>query len=52
MTEADKIRQAAQEGYGAQSDHEDVLVQDDPPEQVEGGYWVLAKVWVPDSWLQ
>lgn len=49
---AEKIRQLAQESYGAASDHEDVQVQDDPPEQVEGGYWVRAKLWVPMAWTE
>jgi hypothetical protein len=49
---ADKVRSLAQEAWGDESGHADVLVMPDPPERVPGGYWVKARLWVPDEWVE
>lgn len=51
--EAAKVRAAAQEAWGEESNHVDVRVMDDEaPERVEHGYWVKARLWVPDEWVE
>jgi hypothetical protein len=55
MTEQEsaKVREVAQEAYGETSEHEDVRVMDDQPvEKVDNGYWVVAKLWVPIEWIE
>ena len=50
--EAAKVRAAAQEAWGEESNHVDVQVMgDETPERVEHGYWVKARLWVPDEWV-
>ena len=48
---ADKVRSAAQEAWGAESAHADVVVTAERPIRVDGGYWVQARLWVPDEWV-
>ncbi len=50
--QGDKVRAAAQLAWGAPSDHKDVLVTPEPVEKVRDGYWVKARLWVPDAWVK
>jgi len=51
--ESETVRYIAQEAYGEASRHEDVRVMDDQPvEKVDHGFWVVAKLWVPIEWVE
>ncbi len=46
---ASKVRMLAQEAYGS----DEVVIRDAAPlDQVEDGYWVEARLWVPKEWVQ
>jgi hypothetical protein len=51
--EAAKVREVAQEAFEESFDPDDLRVMDDQPvEKVDHGYWVVAKLWVPIEWVE
>lgn len=51
----DLVRAVAQDAYGEERDdffHEVRVADDQPVEEVDEGFWVMAKLWVPREWVE